>query len=484
MQTIEITQDFLAIQELELIRELNQHSSCKIIASIGHEQVANYEGLTQDQHVKLVYSNEILFVGILNQCQIRTTAANAVVELTLASNSMLDDRERTNYYYCDVKQDFRSVLKELNDVHFKKNKLILKTIPDDKYETALLQVETNFAFLQRMCQKTNTAFSVDDLSSESRIRIGQSDKTQTIDLENRCYEQVLEPFAKIYTVTYPINQASEVNAYELGAQIKWKTYSGCYFRQRVFWQNGQLYSQWSLQQNWLPTDVNQIPNLELPAIVISNDDPEKLGRVQVKMLEMKQTTQELAKTDWILVQTPAKHFISLPEKDDLVTVKYMNEQFSVETSIQKQKFEEKHQNPQEKHWFNSYQKQIHLNEEAIVIESKSGTIQMSDEQLKMTMEQTEFIMDQNSVQFQQGNNKLILNKEGIYLEHENTKVSLTEVIQLITKKGKAELSGDFKLELPENLEVSAKKAIHLKSETQKLEGSQKIEINSKAVDFK
>jgi len=310
----------------ELKKSVNEHSGCSVSFYI-KEQNDNYYAKYSKyvgETLEVENTERLIFVGIITNVKISKAFAALIVTVEASSKSIECDKNKKSRIFQLTEKTYKDILKNIEEGN--KHYQIGSDFSEKKAVNTVIQNnETDFSFLKKLAKKLDLKVFVNDTN--------KNDITICIDENLNSKEQSIAE-ENVITIDYEISEASEMincqtNSFiDLGTTVDYRGFSYVVEKVDVKKNNDIEEYHYAFRRRLLKDKKEEFSNEIVPlgrGKVVNNDDPEKLGRIQVEYLDFEDSLD--GNREWIsYINTftdKNEGIVLIPGQDEIVECIYV-----------------------------------------------------------------------------------------------------------------------------------------------------------------
>lgn len=487
---IEGIKDGLVIETCTVRKEMGQHSRVTLTARLTDGKESFYlqqvgKPITIVQSLDLHKTGSIVFSGIVETVDIQQTFQRSVLCLCAVSSSLfLDQQER-----CRIFQDSSKKMGDILDSErlalvkdMKSGDVRLQVAESLKkihaVQTVIQNRESNFSFIRRCAAALKVPLWVQDRPQGVVLKLDWAWHKDPIPIKENdilCWKTgVGLQKEKQLQVTLP-------RYLELGCTVAFPSLKEKYVITAQYEGNRDLFTYelkeyqdaWDIEK---PDFAFETP-LRLYGIVTNAEDPERLGRIQVRF---KQNEPEYEDQDsqqmWIPYSSAytgkADGIVFLPDPGNQVEVNFLHGQCYALSAHRNHPLGKEAGNVSDKFIGNDFQRRILWKKDSLTLLSGENQIVMDDEKIELIVGKNRITMDGEKINLAVGSQTIVeLDEQGMHAKGKQSEVHVTDGVQIESK-------GDITLDSRGKVRVQGSGDVSLKSSSGnvKLSGS-KIQMS-------
>lgn len=432
-----------SIYDIELRKGLNVHSVFRFKTRVEKEQVSNYmsqvgKEITVCLDFKDLSSSDqdlkkLVFCGFVDN--INATLGFSSVELEILAKSYSALEDETTY-----SRIFQNPQKRISDIA-DSNRLKLRkcnvdfigSIKDKILNQVVVQnQETNYSFLKRLSHELGVSLWIKDtFEDKTTIVMGNSlNIAVELSLEEilRCQKRRTRESYSLWIVTKKY--------FEIGRIISFKEDGRRYVivSMSLRYVNNNLEYSYVLDEYSEQEDNDKhnvlLKTIKFQAKVVSAEDPEHQGRLQVAFVEEgADGVLDMDKNDryWFPYRTPYSGknsgMVFVPDVGDLVEVFFSNEECYVSSSKRQNALLEECQNISDKYIGNNFSQRIIWKNDSLELKSFGNQIILNKEKIEIIVGKSVITITENNIDLKQNNCNVKIDMNNINL-HANKEINI------------------------------------------------------------
>lgn len=429
--------EFLSYRDFAIEAQADRHTVCRVSFIIETEKANDFINLAeQRQHTDIISNNgNKIMSGLVSEVTITYGVSVSVAETVILSKSSEYQRkgqerifQNPNQTYAELLNAFPFVLKgkceHLNDTI---NSVIFQHHMDD------------FTFLSYLAELCHEQLWI---TEDGEVTFGKIGNEFTFsDRENDRQSAILD---KQITAT-PNSRTIQIHTLQQlpnGTIVHYQQNHYTVCRVNITEQYDETYFQYTICTNPITEQGFQISPLVTKARVSNQNDPEKLGRIQVEFLELEDNAAE--KT-WIPYLTPfvGKHkngIIMIPDVGDEVIVIISEGVPYAVNSIRNDTLPD-HYHDISKKYFAVNDSIITFSDSEIVLSREQSILKMDNSSISLSAEKSSVKLTDDSIDAESGNSKLTMKNDQLNADNGNGHLHIKNGSTKITG-GSSEVSLD------------------------------------------
>lgn len=431
------------LRKVKLEKKVNAHSSCEIemiFEGVDSSSLKRYIGL----EILVENDERKLMRGKISRVYLKQTFSVSTVVFYAKSLSVMADEKKFNRIFQDTKKKNSDIMRLIGKgtCDFQ---IIDKGYAGEIIDCVVIQKnETDFEFAERLAVSKGEYLFVDDISQKCMIDIG------------KCYCDKINSIqeADVVVCDYEIRQFQERiiftsrEFFEFGSKISMNGFDYLIVGFTLIFENGTENYQYELLRNMGESD-EYVLNASVilgKGKVVNNEDPDRLGRIQVAFLEYEDLQSD--NRVWIpYVNNLTEQdcgVLFLPDKDEIVNVYYCNSHCYASGCVREKAF-------------NNQMNDVTVRS----IFTRNIRTDISDKAVEL-----------NAFDF-----KILINDKGISVQKDKVKISVDSSEVLIKNdKSFVEISNS-------SIKIASDSKLQFKSKEIDTEGSSKVTIKTSALDI-
>lgn len=413
----------ISMYDIELRKGLNTHSVFCFKTRVEIEQVSDYmsqigEEITVCLDFKDLSSSDqdfkkLVFCGFVDNINANLEFSSVELEVIAKSYSVLEDETTFS-------RIFQNPQKKISDIADGERLQLRKCNVDfigNIKDTVLKQVvvqnqETNYSFLKRLAHELGVSLWIKDtFEDKTTIVMGSSlNVAVELSLEEilRCQKRRTRECCSLWIVTKKY--------FEIGRIIRFKEDGRRYVVVSMYlrYVNNNLEYSYVLDE-YSEKEKNDQHNVLLKSIkfqakVVSAEDPEHQGRLQVAFVEEgTDGVLDMDKNDryWFPYRTPYSGknsgIVFLPDVGDVVEVFFSNEDCYISSSKRQNALLEECQNINDKYIGNNFSQRIIWKNDSLELKSFDNQIILNKEKIEIIVGKSIITITENDIGLQQNN---------------------------------------------------------------------------------
>lgn len=380
--------DALAVLSYEAVHEPNQHGMAVITAQISSDKEQEYlsmAGQTQATWVEIMVRNEtgeeqVLFCGVLCCMKIKKQADNSVMELKLATGTiLLEDKYHTRSFQAET-LTYRDVVDTCNE-SYEDAATIMTTGKGETLPHFILQYrENDWEFLKRMCTLAGGMLMPSCTVKGVKYFFGMPDKRGEADFQTDHYTIINDKIMSYAIESRELYTVGEKAGFMGQSYLIWKVTSKM--------QGSELYHTYYISTNTKPMIQEHDKYRERMTGASLFGRVTAVDGESVKITISEDENKENAGERWFPYSTvysssDGAGWYCMPEIGDKIRLYIPAPDESdayVCSAVHEQGGNGIRTNPEHKIWRNQYEKEIRLTPDKILITNNKGTsIELSDD---------------------------------------------------------------------------------------------------------
>ncbi len=394
------------LREFFIRKNCNEHAVCEFKAEIGLEDWQKYfERAEKPLKVacEIEGKTQIIFSGKVDEVKLTKTLHSAAVEVRAISLSVFEDETRHVRIWQNPAKSFGDIISAQRLALKSCNLELDAKIQALKYPAPVIQnQETNFEFMRRLASYAEIPLWLDDTANLIKLAETLSATVEKISAKeiiyytasrNRGSRKISVTLKKYIALGTPIKIATDSADYVVEGVDIVKAHEDYQFHYRL-----------AERKNWTPPQnlwTHNEKTIKLTGKVISADDPENRGRIQVSFAGAGVEDFDREKM-WIGYSSPYVGIVFLPDKGDMVDVFFSNEIFFICSSSRSASLPEECRNVAEKYIGNNSEQRIFWQKDALKLASGKNTVVLSKDKIEMTSGESRLIIDSAGITIKTG----------------------------------------------------------------------------------
>lgn len=391
-------------RDFKLRKRKNSHTTCQFIAQNTRNNAApNYEDNNEliGRKVQIYAADSIsaknednyIMSGVVKSVEFISEYTEDLMKVTIISNSHSLENGTFTRVFQDTKKTVRDVLTEIESSIEGKFVYLDSDIGREEINPIILQYrETNKDFIEKMAEYLKTGVWYDDKSSEEfQIRIGRCREGSALEINKSGCRNI----CKTYTddrivVKVAVTDYQEVNYLDIGQCFRIDGKDFVVEEMNIF-QNrqGYVYEFVGLSEAEEKEGIKSLifPTTSFLVRVTSQDDPQKMGRIQVDFSTDGIESIQKDNPIWLDVDTIYDGVnggcVFVPDVGDYVDVLFSQNHVFVLGVRRLEALDEKHQNVSEKCIVDDKGRKIVFADKYLELSAANNCIQISEETIKI-----------------------------------------------------------------------------------------------------
>lgn len=272
------------LRKVKLNKQVNSHSSCEIEMILTDDNVNDlekyigFEIVVEDDGIRLM-------IGKISSITLKQSFSVSTIVFWADSFSTEADKTPFNRVFQDTQKKYSDIVSCIKNVSLPVQ-ILEKGFAEEQEEHIIIQHnETDFEFVRRLSLSRGLNLFVDDTSQMCSLNIGRcfSGKKETIsDKDIILSEYFLDRFEVRYIIT-------SRKYFNFGSEVSLNGFDYLVIDFSLIYENGTKIYKYILSRSRSVEDMKTEPGNHSFILgkgkVVSNDDPEHLGRIQVTFLE-------------------------------------------------------------------------------------------------------------------------------------------------------------------------------------------------------
>ena len=385
-----------------MCKKVNSHSVCRFTFKSENMKYSDFLDKIGN-NISIDNGDEFLFYGYIDNVSVETRFSETEITVHAVSCSTKSD--------CTKKfRIFQNPQKTLYDIteYIQKHSSagIVCKCHDIISEPVLQHEETDFEFLARMAKRCGLQIFVRDTEKAESISflIGKYSDMSPVRLREKpeklsYHAEFTENFSQSkYIFLILREQFLDIGTLiDMGNEIFYVSEMHLEFERGVFKYQYLLHEQGSVQK----TECQPLPAfVSLKAVTENNNDPESMGRIQVRFdcnYEDALSEQKI----WIPCQIPYSAenggIVFLPDKGDTVNVIYSDGTLTANQTTGNSKLSESVRNVRDKHIADIYGKKITFSENCLELSAGNNTIVITEQGIELQVNDTELFVSEKGI---------------------------------------------------------------------------------------
>ena len=434
-----VNDKIVSIENFEFETSIGKHDSCEFLALIREKDIGNFQNLL-NKTCGLRYNN-FSWNGIVTESEIIRYVEGVYVRVHIAGLTILHDKICHNRIFQQPKKTVYDIFGALN----LNNASIDGSMKKAEVQNIQIQKnETDFNFLKRLADLLDTNFFA--LSQDVlKFVVGNfiSDTPKNIDKNKAKIWRQVENETGCFIV---ISTEEDLN---VGDQIIFDGKNYILERKRIVKETSNFIQYYYIKELKENNATSPISESILSAKVVENNDPEKLGRIQVEFLP---PFEDVLTNERIWIQMSSNYssdengLIFIPNIGDEVFVHLKNGIGSYFNAIRDKKIAAPFDTPDKKYLIWGKNQYLEFSDEALKIQNENSVIRIEKDKIEISVDKKNKIkIDKSAIIFSVSDSQVKLEAEKILSAVKNTAVELSDELKI--KSGNISVKSSAKTEI-------------------------------------
>ncbi len=365
----------VSIESFEYLNLMDSHVSCSFSACIKEDDVNSAFGMV-DSDIDFEDDN-FKFTGHVTDVSVSNDISGVYIDVKTIGKTYLYDQDRYSRVFQQGDKTVSGILshmKGMSDTDFQGKE-------DPVVESIVFQNnETEWEFVKRLVNRFGF-----HIFSQEKICIGKYGNDQAEVNE----EKLIDYKIKVNTKGTHIKCRMDVS-FEMGCQIKYSGKQYYVASKKYLLEKGKYYFEYELYEIKDDTEIQEeSENVYLYAKVTDNNDPDKMGRLQVDFEN--ESIEDCMKDSPIWIDRMdfyASHglgLVCIPQKDDIVRVHLYHGDSKIVGCVRTEKYCDPYENCNDKYLLLDEEIFVHYSDGKILIHDKDNQVKISDEEISITV---------------------------------------------------------------------------------------------------
>lgn len=310
--------EFLRYKDFEIEAQVGRHTVCKVCFTIAPEKVEDFLSAAEQRRTVEVSSNtgDCVMEGFVFEVAIEYGMTAIVANVKIISKSLLLQETGKERIFQNPKKTYADILKSFSEVEVGKCDHIQDSVEEIIYQHNV----DDFSFLLYLANKCGTGLWI---TEEGNISFGMQSSIERVNDTKKVYQKsILEKKVTVQKGNRELCILT-MEQFPNGSTIQYNQSNYVISHVHMHEKCDETYFQYAASTNPSFDSPSYVPEVLLTtAKVTANQDPDNLGRIQVKFLEFSDNDSEKI---WIPYVTPfvGKNnggVVMLPDTDDEVLI--------------------------------------------------------------------------------------------------------------------------------------------------------------------